>query len=66
MGSLVSKSSPKSNKRQKGSITSGENELKVSGFSEDLENWMRDLPPKLKTTPIIHLAIPGEHENYYI
>lgn len=65
MGALISSSSPtKSHStKQKRSITSADNDLKVFGLSDDLENWMRNLPPKLKATPIIYLAIPGEYEK---
>lgn len=37
---------------------SGENRL--SDLSTDLENWMTKLPAKLKSQPIIQLAIPGK------
>ncbi|XP_025835907.1 PI-PLC X domain-containing protein 3 [Agrilus planipennis] len=29
----------------------------------DLENWMRELPPRLKNISIIYLAIPGTHDS---
>ncbi|KAJ3615799.1 hypothetical protein Zmor_008627 [Zophobas morio] len=31
--------------------------------AKDLELWMTNLPQKLRTTPIIHLAIPGSHDS---
>lgn len=37
---------------------SGENNL--SDLSSDLENWMAKLPAKLRSQPIIQLAIPGK------
>lgn len=33
-------------------------------LSDDLENWMTNLPAKLRATPIIHLAIPGDYYNF--
>ncbi|XP_046752754.1 PI-PLC X domain-containing protein 3 [Diprion similis] len=30
---------------------------------KNLEFWMSDLPPQLKTLPINHLAIPGSHDT---
>ncbi|XP_012267489.2 PI-PLC X domain-containing protein 3 [Athalia rosae] len=35
----------------------------VREFYENLESWMSDLPPQLKTLPINHLAIPGSHDS---
>lgn len=67
MGSLISSSSSptktKDNMRQKRSVTSADYDYKVFGLSEDLENWMKNLPPKLKAIPIIYLAIPGEYDK---
>lgn len=37
---------------------SGENSL--SDLSSDLSNWMAKLPAKLRSQPIIQLAIPGK------
>ncbi|XP_034947085.1 PI-PLC X domain-containing protein 3 [Chelonus insularis] len=45
------------------------NESFISTHHEDrilytnLEYWMTELPPYLKTIPIIHLAIPGSHNT---
>ncbi|KAF2883348.1 hypothetical protein ILUMI_22850 [Ignelater luminosus] len=36
---------------------------KEIALSEDLENWMTNLPPKLRTIPLIYLAIPGSHDS---
>lgn len=32
-------------------------------LSDDLENWMKNLPVDLKQIPIINLAIPGSHDS---
>ncbi|RZC35094.1 PI-PLC X domain-containing protein 3 [Asbolus verrucosus] len=32
-------------------------------LAKDLEHWMTNLPQKLKSLPIIHLAIPGSHDS---
>ena len=33
-------------------------------FSDDLENWMRNLPDVLRhNVPVINLAIPGSHDS---
>lgn len=32
-------------------------------LSDDLENWMKNLPTDLKQIPIINLAIPGSHDS---
>lgn len=72
MGALISTSSSTRNMglsprlRHKRSVTSSEHDWRAFGLSEDLENWMKNLPPKLKATPIIHLAIPGEYNNYFV
>lgn len=32
---------------------------KAQDFTNDLSNWMGNLPSELRDMPIIHLAIPG-------
>lgn len=32
-------------------------------ITSDMENWMSQLPPKLKNIPIVYLAIPGSHDS---
>lgn len=67
MGAMISKSSSPTkdtdnNMKQKRSITSADYyDYKSFGLSEDLENWMKNLPAKLKAKPIIFLAIPGKY-----
>ncbi|VEN53066.1 unnamed protein product [Callosobruchus maculatus] len=33
-------------------------------LAKNLEFWMTNLPPKLKSVPVIHLAIPGSHDSF--
>lgn len=37
-----------------------EEQPQTADLSADLENWMSKLPDKLKTKPIIQLALPGK------
>lgn len=30
----------------------------------DMENWMTNLPPRLKSLPLVYLAIPGNLKIY--
>ncbi|XP_008196716.1 PI-PLC X domain-containing protein 3 isoform X2 [Tribolium castaneum] len=39
------------------------NMTKPSLLASNLEYWMTSLPQKLRTTPIINLAIPGSHDS---
>ncbi|KAJ6648298.1 PI-PLC X domain-containing protein 3 [Pseudolycoriella hygida] len=36
---------------------------KMTHFADDLENWMQNLPPKIRSIPVINLAIPGSHDS---
>ncbi|CAH1102415.1 unnamed protein product [Psylliodes chrysocephalus] len=38
--------------------------LTVRDLAGDLENWMSLLPPQLRQTSIINIAIPGSHDSF--
>ena len=46
---------PKKNKIELGEEEAGK---------RDLSNWMKDLSPELKNTPLCQLAIPGSHNSF--